>query len=400
LCDRCNSVYTPDELVDPVSTISGARPELRSAPHYFVKLEDFHAFLEDWTQRGDRLQPEIANWLAGSFLSEPLRDWDVSRPAPYFGFEIPDAPGHFFYVWLDAPIGYMSSTFDWCQQTGEDFDRWWRNPACEIHHFIGKDIAYFHTLFWPVMLRVAGHPLPRKVHVHGFLTVNGQKMSKSKGTFVLARTWLEHLEPEPLRYYLASKLSDRVDDLDLNLDEFVAKVNADLVGKLVNLASRSARFVAGGSLAERHPEDGGLFQAGALAGVEIAAAYESGDTGRVTRIAMALADRANEYVEAKAPWALRKQPGREALVRDVCSVALSCFHQITTYLEPILPGLGEQARALLSVEGPPRFESAATPLLGHPVGAFRHMMQRVDPERVQAMIAAARAPAGADQPDE
>ena len=387
-CDRCNSVYTPDELVDPVSTITGARPELRSAPHYFVTLEHFHAFLEDWTQGGDRLQPEIANWLAGSFLSEPLRDWDVSRPAPYFGFEIPDAPGHFFYVWLDAPVGYMSSTFDWCGETGEHFDRWWRNPACEVHHFIGKDIAYFHTLFWPAMLRASGFPLPRKVHVHGFLTVNGEKMSKSKGTFVLGRTYLEHLHPEYLRYYLASKLSDRVTDLDLNLDEFVAKVNADLVGKLVNLASRSARFVAGEMLSERHPEDGGLFQAGAAAGAEIAAAYEVGDTGRVTRIAMALADRANEYVEAKAPWTLRKQAGREAEVRDVCSVALNCFHQIATYLTPVLPGLGEQARELLSVEGPPRFDAAATPLVSRPVSPFRHMMQRVDPERVQAMIAA------------
>jgi methionyl-tRNA synthetase len=289
---------------------------------------------------------------------------------------------------MDAPIGYLSSTSDWCEKTGESFDRWWRNPDCEIHHFIGKDIVYFHTLFWPVMLRVAGYAQPRKVHVHGFLTVNGEKMSKSKGTYVLGRTYLEHLHPEYLRYYLASKLSDRVTDMDLNLDELVAKVNSDLVGKLVNLASRSARFLTGSALAERHPEDGGLFRAGAEAGAEIAAAYEAGDTGRVTRIAMGLADRANEYVEAKAPWTLRKQPGREGEVRDVCSVALNCFHQITTYLEPVLPGLGEQARALLSVEGPARFESAATPLTGRPVGPFRHMMQRVDPERVQAMIAA------------
>jgi methionyl-tRNA synthetase len=390
-CDQCNSVYTPDELIDPKSTLSGATPEPRSAPHYFVTLEDFHAFLEAWTQAPGRLQPEIANWLAGSFLKEPLRDWDVSRPAPYFGFEIPDAPGHYFYVWLDAPVGYMSATMDWCDETGEDFDRWWRNEDCEVHHFIGKDIAYFHTLFWPAMLKAAGYPLPRKVHVHGFLTVNGEKMSKSKGTFVLARTYLDHLSPDYLRYYLASKLSDRVTDLDLNLEEFVAKVNADLVGKVVNLASRTARFVKNQSLCESHPEDGGLFADGVLAGNQIAAAYEACDTNKVTRLVMALADRANEYVEEKAPWTLKKQPGREQEVREVCSVALSCFHQIATYLTPILPGLGEQARTLLSVPGDARWELAAEPPAGRTVAPFKHLMQRVDPEKVQAMVEASAA---------
>jgi methionyl-tRNA synthetase len=395
-CEVCGSVYDPEELVNPVSTITGAQPVKQSAPHHFVQLEPFRAFLTEWTQVPGRLPRETANWLAGSFLGEPLRDWDVSRPAPYFGFEIPDAPGHFFYVWVDAPVGYIAATADWCDAAGEKLERWWQNPGCEIHHFIGKDIAYFHTLFWPVMLKVWQRPLPHRIHVNGFLTVNGEKMSKRKGTFILARTYLDHLAPDYLRYYYASKLSDRVTDFDLDLDEFVAKVNADLVGKLVNLASRSARFVSGGALAERHAEDGGLFQAGADAGAEIAAAYEAGDTGRVTRIAMALADRANEYVEAKAPWTLRKQPGREGEVRDVCSVALNCFHQIATYLEPVLPGLGEQARALLSVEGPPRFDAAAAPLLGRPVGPFRHMMERVDPGRVQAMIAAS-APAPSDE---
>ena len=387
-CDQCNSVYSPDELIDPKSTISGATPELRSAPHFFVTLEDFRALLEDWTQSGEHLQPEIANWLKGSFLNDTLRDWDVSRPAPYFGFEIPDAPGHYFYVWLDAPVGYMSSTKDWCDETGEDFDRWWRNPDCELHHFIGKDIAYFHTLFWPAMLHAAGFPLPHRVHVHGFLTVNGEKMSKSKGTFVLGRTWLEHLEADHLRYYLSSKLSDKVTDMDLNLEEFAAKVNADLVGKVVNLASRTARFMKGQSLCESHPEDGGLFAAGAAAGAEIAAAYEACDTNRVTRLVMALADRANEYVEEKAPWALKKQAGKEAEVREVCSVALACFLQIATYLTPILPRLGDQARELLSVEGDARWELAATPPVGNPVAPFRHLMQRVDPEKVQAMVEA------------
>ena len=229
-CDVCGAVYRPEELRDPVSTVSGATPEVRSAPHFFVTLEEFHDFLEEFVASPDRLQSEVANQLRGSFLSEPLRDWDVSRPAPYFGFEIPDAPGHFFYVWLDAPVGYMSSTWDWCEQSGEDFDRWWKSPECEIHHFIGKDIVYFHTLFWPAMLRTAGYPLPRQVHVHGFLTVDGEKMSKRRGTFVMARTYLEHLSPDYLRYYYASKLGASVADLDLNLDEFAAKVNSDLVG--------------------------------------------------------------------------------------------------------------------------------------------------------------------------
>jgi methionyl-tRNA synthetase len=391
-CEVCGAAYRPEELTDPVSAISGAVPELRSAPHFFVILEDFHDFLGEWTQREGVLQPEIANWLSGSFLGEPLRDWDVSRPAPYFGFEIPDAPGHFFYVWLDAPVGYMSSTWDWCERSGEDFARWWRNPDCELHHFIGKDIAYFHTLFWPAMLRTSGFPLPRRVHVHGFLTVNGEKMSKSKGTFVLARTYAEHLSPHYLRYYLASKLSDRVVDVDLNLEEFAAKVNADLVGKVVNLASRTARFVKDEKLADPYPQDGGLFEAAAAAAEEIAAAYEACDTGRVCRVVMGLADRANEYVEARAPWALRKQPEKQAEVRAVCSVALNLFHQIATYLDPILPELGRGARELLGGDPQPRWSDVATPLVGRTVAPFRHLMQRVDPARLEAMVAASARP--------
>jgi methionyl-tRNA synthetase len=391
-CEVCSSVYGPEELVDPVSTLSGATPELRSAPHFFVKLADFQDFLSGWIREPGRLQPEIVNWLEGSFLSEPLRDWDVSRPAPYFGFEIPDAPGHYFYVWVDAPIGYMSATWDWCEKTGEDFERWWCNPDCEIHHFIGKDIAYFHTLFWPAMLKTAGYQLPRAVHVHGFLTVNGEKMSKRRGTFVLARTWLEHLSPDYLRYYYASKLSSGVSDIDLNLEELVAKVNSDLVGKVVNLASRTARFLKNQTLCETYPDDGGLFAAARDAGIEIAAAYEERDSNRASRLVMALADRANEYVEAEAPWLLRRQEGKQEALRQVCSVALNLFHQLTLYLQPVLPGLSERARELLGVEGVPRWEDAAMPLVGLPVGRFAHMMQRVDPARVEAMVAASREP--------
>jgi methionyl-tRNA synthetase len=391
-CEVCGSVYDPEELLNPVSTISGARPEKKSAPHYFVQLEPFRAFLTEWTQQPGRLPRETANWLAGAFLGEPLRDWDVSRPAPYFGFEIPDAPGHFFYVWVDAPVGYVSTTADWCEANGEKLERWWGNPECEIHHFIGKDIAYFHTLFWPVMLQVWRKPLPHKIHVNGFLTVNGEKMSKRKGTFVLARTYLDHLAPDHLRYYYASKLSGSVSDFDLDLAEFVAKVNADLVGKLVNLASRTARFVEGEALVDARGDDGGLFAAGAAAADEIAAAYEAADTGRVTRTVMALADRANQYVESRAPWTLRKDPAKRDELLRVCSASLQLFHQLALYLAPILPRIADEARALLGA--PPAFgwRDAAAPVAGGRVAPFRHLLQRVDPKQVEAVIQASAAP--------
>ena len=385
-CEVCGGIYEPHELGGPTSTLTGSVPELRTAPHYFVSLEEFHDFLDEWTQAPGRLQPEIVNQLRGSFLSEPLRDWDVSRPAPYFGFEIPDAPGHFFYVWVDAPIGYIASTRDWCDLNGERLEDWWNNPDREIHHFIGKDIVYFHTLFWPAMLKTGGYELPRHVQVNGFLTVNGEKMSKRKGTFIQARTYIEHLSPDYLRYYLASKLGASVTDLDLNLDEFTAKVNSDLVGKLINLASRTARFMKGQTLCDPYPDDGGLFERAAAASEEIAQAYEACDSNKVTRIVMGLADRANEYVEAGAPWALKKQEGKEEEIRQVCSVALNLFRQLTTYLQPILPDLSVKANALLDQEGESRFEDAQFPLTGASVGKFKHLMQRVDPERVQAMV--------------
>jgi methionyl-tRNA synthetase len=387
-CEVCGAVYGPEDLVNPVSTITGTSPELRTAIHYFVVLERFRDFLAEWTQAPGRMPPETANWLANGFLADPLRDWDVSRPAPYFGFEIPDAPGHYFYVWLDAPVGYMSSTWDWCERTGQDFERWWGNRDCEIHHFIGKDIAYFHTLFWPAMLRAWGRPLPTRVHVHGFLTVNGEKMSKRKGTYVLARTYLDHLSPDYLRYYFATKLTGAPSDMDLNLEEFVAKVNADLVGKVVNLASRTARFVEGQQLAVQYPDDGGLFAAGARVGDEIAAAYEAGDTGKVTRLVMALADRANEYVEARAPWALRKRGDAQEELRDVCTVALNLFHQIALYLAPILPRIAAEGRALLGSSAEPSWGEAAAPIGAREVGKFVPLLARVEPERVAAMIAA------------
>jgi methionyl-tRNA synthetase len=404
-CDKCGATYSPSDLIDPVSTLSGARPEIRSAKHLFVELEKLHAFLNEWTQSGDHLQSEVANYLKGHFLGEPLRDWDISRPAPYFGFEIPDSPGNYWYVWFDAPIGYMVSLAEWCQKTGERFDDWWPQGADaeargpEIHHFIGKDITYFHTLFWPGMLKAAGFKLPTKVHIHGFLTVGGEKMSKTKGTFVKAETYLRHLDPAPLRYYYASKLGPRLDDLDLNPDEFVEKVNADLVGKVVNLASRTAKFVqraagvspavpgssAPSGLSPTYPDDEQLFAQGALAGAEIADAYESCDYARAMRLIMELADRANVYIDAQKPWAVAKQPGSAPRLRDICTVGLNLFRQIVIYLAPVLPKLAQQAGVLLN-DPLTNWAQSQKPLVGTPVAPFTHLMKRVERKDLDNMI--------------
>jgi methionyl-tRNA synthetase len=403
-CEKCGSTYSPSDLIDPVSTLSGARPEVRSASHLFIQLEQLRGFLTEWTQSGDHLQPEVANYLKGHFLGEPLRDWDVSRPAPYFGFEIPDSPGNYWYVWFDAPIGYMASLAEWCQRTGQRFEDWWpKNETAdsrpkvsslqppnaslrsEIHHFIGKDITYFHTLFWPGMLKIAGYALPQKVHIHGFLTVDGEKMSKSRGTFVLAQTYLRHLDPSYLRYYYASKLTPRVDDLDMNREEFVNKVNADLVGKVVNLASRTARFVEASGLSRAYPEDGELFEHASQAGDEIARSYEDGDYNRAMRQIMLLADRANQYVDSREPWKVKKDPARAAEVQDICTVTLNLFRQLAVYLAPVLPRLATQAGQLLNrpIE---RWSDAKQPLIGTPVAAFKPMLTRVTPEQIETMI--------------
>jgi methionyl-tRNA synthetase len=384
-CENCSSTYAAQELINPVSTLSGAKPEVRSSPHLFVEIEKLRPHLTEWIEQPGHLQPEIANYLKGHFLAEELRDWDVSRPAPYFGFEIPDAPGHYWYVWFDAPIGYMGSTAEWCEKhgAGETFEDLWQSGKAEIHHFIGKDIVYFHTLFWPAMLKAAGFPLPTRVQVHGMLTVNGEKMSKSRGTFVLASTYLKHLDPAYLRYYYMAKLGSRVEDLDLNVDELVAKVNSDLVGKVVNLASRTARFVP--ELSAAYPDDGGLFAAAAAAGDEIADAYESCDFARAMRTIMALADRANEFVDQKTPWALKKQPEKLEELRNVCTVILNLYRQIVIYLAPVLPQLVEQSRALLSAPLT-SWDEAKQPLLAVKLGEFSHLMQRVDPKKLEAMI--------------
>ncbi|MDA1162976.1 MAG: methionine--tRNA ligase [Planctomycetota bacterium] len=392
-CSRCGKTYSPAELIDPKSTLSGATPEVRTARHLFIELKQLHSFLDEWSQSGMHLQSEVANNLRGQFLGDPnsaegakeLRDWDISRPAPYFGFEIPDSPGNYWYVWFDAPIGYMASTKQWCDRTGEKFDDWWKSDNTEIHHFIGKDITYFHTLFWPGMLKTAGFSLPEKVHIHGFLKVDGEKMSKSQGTFVMASTYLKHLEPDCLRYFYASKLGPGLGDIDLNLEEFVNRVNSHLVGNIVNLASRSAKFVSGGTLCEKYPDDGGLFAAAAAKADQIAELYEQCDFSAAMLEVLQLADEANRFINDRAPWTLRKDPEKAEEVRQICSIVLNLFRQLTVFLKPVLPTLAEQSSALLN-SPITNWNDVKTPLVGTPVSDFKHMMQRITNEQVEAMI--------------
>ncbi|MFI4874934.1 MAG: methionine--tRNA ligase [Blastopirellula sp. JB062] len=382
---ECGHTYTPADLIDPVSVLSGATPQLRQAKHLFVALEKLHPFLEEWSQNGEHLQTEVANYLKGHFLHEELRDWDISRPGPYFGFEIPDSPGNYWYVWFDAPIGYIASTWQWCKRTGESLDAWWKDPTTEVHHFIGKDITYFHTLFWPGMLKTAGFNLPTKVRIHGFLTVGGEKMSKSKGTFVKAAKYLEHLDPAYLRYYYATKLGPRLDDLDLNVEEFAEKIDSDLIGKVVNIASRCAKFVQKTGLSAAYPDDGGLFRQAAAAGEEIAAAYEACDYNRAMRLILELADRANPYIESHKPWELRKDPADAQKLQDVCTVGINLFRQIILYLSPVLPKLATAVGDLLN-DPLTSWDQAQKPLTGTPINKFEHLMKRVDTKRVHAMI--------------
>ncbi|MFC1758480.1 methionine--tRNA ligase [Planctomycetota bacterium] len=402
-CSSCSATYSPADLIDPVSAISGTAPELRPAVHLFIELEQLHDFLDEWTQTPGHLPDEIAKYLKGQFLGhdgetedgeskrKELRDWDISRPAPYFGFEIPDSPGNFWYVWFDAPIGYIASTKQWCAKHGEHLDDWWRSDDVEIHHFIGKDIAYFHTLFWPGMLKSAGFTLPDKVHIHGFLTVDGTKMSKSDGTFVKAETYLKYLDPSYLRYYYASKMGPRVDDLDLNLDEFSTKIRSDLVGKVVNLASRSAKFAHKLGLSDSYPDDGGLFEQAAAAADEVADAYENCDFNKAMRLILELADRANPYIEDREPWKLKNDADRQGELQDICTVGMNLFWQIVVYLTPVLPKLAQQTGDLF---GQPitHWKQSQTPLTGIKINKFKHLMQRVDPEKLTAMIEESKTP--------
>jgi methionyl-tRNA synthetase len=387
-CENCGATYTPADLLDAVSVVSGTPPVQRDSEHLFFRLGDFEAMLREWTSSG-RLQGAVTAKLE-EWFGAGLRDWDISRDAPYFGFEIPGETGKYFYVWLDAPIGYLGSFLQYCRRTGRDFERYW-NPGsdAEVYHFIGKDIVYFHTLFWPAVLHGAGLRPPTAVYAHGFLTVNGQKMSKSRGTFITARAWLDHLPAEYLRYFYASRLGPGVEDLDLNLDDFVAKVNADLVGKLVNIASRCAGFIArgsGGRLADRLP-DPQLHAAFVAAAQRIGAAYEGRDLAAVVRETMLLADRANLYIDQQKPWLMAKDPARAAEVQGVCTLGLNLFRILVLYLKPIVPRLAAGAERFLGI-GDQRWDDVATPLLDHVIGPYTPLATRVDPAAVGALLEA------------
>ncbi len=390
-CEACGASYSPAELRNPRSAVSGAVPEQRESDHYFFKLADFEDMLRAWT-KGGALQKEIANKL-DEWFEAGLQEWDISRDAPYFGFEIPDHPGKFFYVWLDAPIGYMASFKNLCDRTpGLDFDHFWRaDSTAELYNFIGKDIIYFHALFWPAMLHGAGFRPPTAVLAHGFLTVDGQKMSKSRGTFIRARTYLDHLNPEYLRYYFAAKLGPTVEDIDLNLEDFTLRVNSDLVGKVVNIGSRCAGFITkrfAGRLAD-DLMDTALFADFVAAGASIAEAYERREFSRATREIMALADRANQWIDERAPWVVAKDPAREAELQAICSQGLNLFRLLIGYLRPVLPGTAEGAEAFLRLPAL-TWADLDRPLLGHVIGEFTPLMTRVDPKQIQAMLAASK----------
>jgi methionyl-tRNA synthetase len=384
----CGASYSPGELKNPYSAISGAKPVERESEHYFFRLGDFESMLREWTNSGS-LQREVANKL-DEWFSSGLQEWDISRDAPYFGFEIPDHPGKYFYVWLDAPIGYMASFQNLCdREPGLEFDAFWgKDSDAELYHFIGKDIMYFHTLFWPAMLHGADFRTPTAVFCHGFLTVDGQKMSKSRGTFIKARTYLDHLNPEALRYYFAAKLGSGVEDIDLNLEDFVQKANSDLVGKVVNIASRCAGFLSkrfdgrlSGELAE--PE---LFADFAAAGDSIGTHYENREFSRAVREIMALADRANQYIDAAQPWVVAKRPGGDAELHAICSMGINLFRLLIGYLAPILPAITSAAEDFLRI---PRlaWRDLGYPLLDHGIDRFRPLLTRIEQGQIDAMIA-------------
>ena len=402
-CESCGAVYTPTELKNPYSALSGATPVLRSSEHYFFRLSDPRciAFLEDWTQDG-KLQNEVANkvreWFAKDDKGEGgLGDWDISRDAPYFGIEIPDAPGKYFYVWLDAPVGYLASLKNYLNRIGVDYDAYIQDPAVEQVHFIGKDITYFHTLFWPAMLKFSGRKTPSNVFVHGFITVSGEKMSKSRGTGIDPLRYLKlGMNPEWLRYYIAAKLNSRVEDVDFNPEDFVARVNADLVGKYVNIASRAAGFITkrfGGRLGEVSPDGDAVLDHLRQGAAGVAELYAEREYGKALREIMLLADRVNEYVDQNKPWELAKKEGMEGRLHDVCTVCIEAFRLLTVYLKPVLPALAAQVEGFLHV-APMAWADAQRELgAGHEIGEYRHLMQRVDPKLLDALF---EPPAGAE----
>ena len=388
-CEACGATYAPADLIDPVSALSGATPVNKASDHLFFKLGDFETLLTTWINSG-QLQAPIANKLR-EWLDNGLQDWDISRDAPYFGFEIPGYPDKYFYVWLDAPIGYIASHEVLCQQEGDDFDAYWLPGGdTELYHFIGKDIVNFHGLFWPAMLDSAGLRQPTAVYAHGFLTVNGVKMSKSRGTFILAETYLAHLDPEYLRYYFAAKLSSGVDDIDLNLDDFVQRVNADLIGKVVNIASRCAGFLRKkfDNKLSANCSEPELVQSFIDAGDSIAALYEAREFNRAMREVIALADRANQYIDDKKPWVMAKDEAQASAVQEVCSVGINLFRVLATYLKPVLPNMAQKSEAFLCTSLD--WTALETPLVQHQLAPFEPLLQRVDGEVVAAMVDASK----------
>jgi methionyl-tRNA synthetase len=399
-CEVCGAAYTTSEVINPYSAVSGAKPVMKASEHFFFKLSapSCQKFLQEWTTSGT-LQSEASNkmqeWL-GSAEENKLSDWDISRDAPYFGFEIPDAPGKYFYVWLDAPVGYMGSFKKLCNETGINFDDYWKQGSdAELYHFIGKDILYFHALFWPAMLQHAGFRTPTKLFAHGFLTVNGEKMSKSRGTFITASSYVQHIKnTEYLRYYYAAKLNGTMEDLDLSLDDFVAKVNSDLIGKYINIASRTAGFISkrfDGNLASKEgikdPRATELLNTVVSASQLIASCYEERDFGKAIREIMRLADLANEYVNDKAPWVLTKQEGQEAALQEACSVSLNLFRLLTLYLKPILPVLAKEVEQFLNIDAL-TWATAGDLLFSHRINEYKHLMTRIDPKAITALIEA------------
>lgn len=407
-CEVCGAVYAPTDLVNPFSALSGAKPELRTSEHFFFKLSDPRAveFLKEWTQNGQHVQPEVAakvkEWFGvrtnpDGTTSEGLDDWDISRDAPYFGIEIPDAPGKYFYVWLDAPVGYLASLKNLLNQRGEDFDAYMADPNLEQYHFIGKDIVTFHTLFWPAMLKFSGRKTPTKICVHGFLTVNnGQKMSKSRGTGLDPLKYLAlKMNPEWLRYYLGAKLNGKNEDIDFTAEDFMLRVNADLIGKYVNIASRAAGFIFKrfeGKLGQISEDGQALLEALRAQKDAVVAAYEARDTARAAREIMLLCDKVNSYVDANKPWELAKQEGMDVRLQDVCSTCIEAFRLLTVYLKPMLPAVAAQVEAFLKIDALQFADADRLLGAGHAIGKYEHLMQRVVPEQLEALFEPPAAP--------
>lgn len=389
-CESCGTTYDATDLINPVSVISGATPVEKESDHYFFKLADFEAMLKNWLNEG-HLQEEVTNKVK-EWMQDELREWDISRDAPYWGFEIPDAPGKYFYVWLDAPIGYMASFKNLCDKNDINFDDFWKEGSeTELYHFIGKDIVRFHALFWPAVLSGAGYRTPDNIFVHGFLTVDGQKMSKSRGTFIMARTYLEHLKPEYLRYYFAAKLSSSVDDIDLNLEDFMQRVNSDIVGKVVNIASRCAGFIKkkfDGQLSKTLPAPE-LFNEMLAASPRIAELFESRKYNQAIREIMALADKANQYIDEEEPWVKIKNEDTAAQVQDICTQGINMFRVLVGYLKPVMPSLAEGSESFLNDDAMD-WNNIQTPLLDHEINKFKPLMTRVEKDQIEAIIEASK----------